>query len=557
LIRASAIGPVHAEVDCLILGGGITGAGVARDAAMRGLRTLLVDSNDFASGTSHLTSKVVHGGLRYLEHGHFRLVLEGIVERDRLLNQVAPHLVRPLRFTIPFDSTRMPKWAATVLGVQVYGLIEHLRAGRRSLPLSASTLRRLYPDLSPHPFGVSFWDAQTNDARLVMASLRTAAAVGAGLLNHTALSHAIFNKDGWTVGLDSQTRRRSWIVRAKTIVNATGPWSPTTSSILGADPMELMWIKGSHLILARPPSFGADAIVIRSVRDRRPLWVIPWENRLIVGSTESRFTGDLRDVRPSKDEVDDLLDSFRQYFPGLSATYDDIRCAYAGIRPIVHQHGGCENELSRRHKLIVDRERRLITINGGKLTTFRRMAEEAMDELGRIAGWPPPAEDLRKRLRNNALWPGLTPAQAQQVTADALGYYAELRGSPQRAARLVRLYGSDGVAIAREAAVRPRLGSPLCEDLPYSLAELGYLCRSEQVCHLLDLIKRRTSLYFLADDAAAAVLPDIVEHIRLLLGWDWQRGQDEMAAVVDEFRADCGAIPREQITYPRLAAACA
>lgn len=160
------------DVDCLVLGGGITGAGVARDAAMRGLSTMLVDSHDFASGTSHVTSKLIHGGLRYLEHAQFRLVYEGLVERDRLLNQIAPNLVTPLRFVIPYESHQFAKWLCTIVGVQLYGLIERRRGGRRSLAMSASLLARLYPELIPHPFGVCFWDAQANDARLVISTVQ-------------------------------------------------------------------------------------------------------------------------------------------------------------------------------------------------------------------------------------------------------------------------------------------------------------------------------------------------------------------------------------------------
>ncbi|MDO8630796.1 MAG: FAD-dependent oxidoreductase, partial [Phycisphaerales bacterium] len=282
------------EVDCLVLGGGITGAGVARDAAMRGLRTVLVDSHDFASGTSHLTSKLIHGGLRYLEHCHFRLVAEGIVERDRLLNRMAPNLVAPLRFVIPFEGSRFPKWLLTVCGLQLYGLAEWLRSGRRSSPLLAAGMKRHYPALLPHPFGVNFWDAQTNDARLVMATVRTAYAAGAAVHNYTSVTDVARDKDGWNVRLRCELDDREWTLRARSIINATGPWSPMTARRLGVEPQELLWVKGSHLLLRRPPDFGRDAVIINSVRDRRALWIIPWETRLIVGSTESLYRGDLR-----------------------------------------------------------------------------------------------------------------------------------------------------------------------------------------------------------------------------------------------------------------------
>jgi len=530
------------EVDCLILGGGITGAGVARDAAMRGLRTLLVDSHDLASGTSHLTSKVIHGGLRYLEHGHFRLVMEGIVERDRLLNQLAPNLVTPLRFVMPFDGHRFPKWLLTLSGLQFYGAMEWYHGGRRSGSLFGGRLREEYPTLREHPFAVSFWDAQTNDARLVMATLRTAQAEGATIRNYTSLQRANFNRSAWSLDLYSETDGSHCTVRAKSVVNATGPWSPVTTRLLGGNPMPLKWIKGSHILLQRPKGFGNDAIVIRSVRNLRPLWVIPWETRLIVGTTESSYGGDLRDVRPDADEIDDLFASFTRYFPTSGLTRGDIRCAYAGVRPIVDQGSGSQNSLSRKSEIVVDRERRLITVNGGKLTTFRRMAEQAVDEVDRLLARPSVVADVRHRLRNAPLWPGLSRADAARWIAELNSASHGSSTAANVVAHLVRIYGSNAATILKETVRDGGLGEPLFTDLPYCLAELVYLCKSEQVCHLLDLVKRRTSIYFLAYDGGKSVLPLIVDHIAPVLGWDAERITAEHTAVSKEFDADCRTI---------------
>ncbi len=530
-----------AEVDCLILGGGITGVGVARDAAMRGLRTLLVDSNDFASGTSHLTSKVIHGGLRYLEHGHFRLVMEGIVERDRLLNQLAPNLVTPLRFVIPFEGHRFPKWLLTLSGLQLYGAVDWIHGGRRSSSLFSGRLSSDYPTLRGHPFAVSFWDAQTNDARLVMATLRTAEAAGATLRNYTSLERANFDGEAWVAEFYSERDDARFTMRAKSVVNATGPWAPVTARLLGGDPQPLRWIKGSHLLLERPKGFGNDAIVIRSVRDLRPLWVIPWETRLIVGTTESSYDGDLRNVRPDGDEIDDLFTSFTRYFPTSGLTRGDIRCAYAGVRPIIDQSDGSQNSLSRKSEIVVDRTRRLITINGGKLTTFRRMSEQAVDEVDRLLARPTAATDLRDRLRNAMLWPGITRTDAARWSAELSRAALGCKDAGRLTSHLVLLYGRDAPAILK-SAIQNNMGEPLFDGLSYCLAELVYLCKSEQVCHLLDLMKRRTSIYFLADQGGQAALPRIVEGIAPVLGWDCDRVTAELAAVSEEFDSDCCAL---------------
>ncbi len=530
------------EVDCLVLGGGITGAGVARDAAMRGFRTLLVDSHDFASGTSHLTSKLIHGGLRYLEHGHFRLVIEGIVERDRLLNKIAPNLVSPLRFIIPFQWHRFPKWALTVSGLQLYGLIERLRAGRRSSPLFGAGLRREYPTLRKHPFGVSFWDAQVSDARLVMSTLRTAAAHGASLWNYTSISDARFERDSWVVDLVCDQRQCRWTVRARTIVNATGPWSPRTAEALGVEPMELIWIKGSHLILRRPADFGRDAIIIRSIRNLRPLWVIPWESCLIVGSTESAYTGDLRQVRATAEEVDDLFGSFIRFFPTSGVSRGDVRCTYAGVRPIVAQHRHSANGMSRRHEITTDGERRLITVSGGKLTTFRRMAEETGDKVARLLGRSSPTSELRKRLRGAMLWPSMSTATREQLAANLVQRQEALRGRRDFADCLVRLYGGDAESIAERISADPASGDTVGGDTPYCLAEMMHLCEVEWVCRLADLVKRRTSLYFLAGKDMIERLPVIADKIAPILGWSKRRASEEVSSVIAELIADCEAI---------------
>ncbi len=543
---------VDCPVDCVVLGGGITGAGVARDAAIRGHDIVLLDSNDFASGTSHLTSKLIHGGLRYLEQGQFRLVYEGIRERDRLLNLIAPTLVKPIRFIIPFERNRFPKWLLTVLGLQLYGLSERLRWGRRSSPLLQYRLRESYPVMRFHSYGVTFWDAQTNDARLVLATLRSAQAAGAKLYNHTSIKKAQFEKGVWTLELFSSAENHTWTLQTKTIVNATGPWSPMTANLIGAVPMDLMWIKGSHIILRKPEKFGTDAVIIRSVKDQRSLWVVPWQHRLIVGSTESEFTGDLRDVRPDRYEVDDLFESFLRIFPTSGLTRKDITCVYAGVRPIIKQSIDSENSLSREHRIVIDHHRHMITITGGKLTTFRKMAEQTMDEADQLLGAKPISADTRHHLRNNLLWPELSKKQAQLLRKKwtAKLDQAAQNGSSKNGSvhnshlvdHLVRHYGHDAEEILNETIAHPEQGQPLFPPMPHCLAEMTYLCRNEHVSHLIDLVKRRIPLYFLGDHCGMDVLPSVVDHIAPILGWDEERKAKELAAVKAEWDADLACL---------------
>ncbi len=539
------------KVDCLVLGGGITGVGIARDAAMRGLAVLLVESDDFASGTSHLTSKVIHGGLRYLEHGHIRPVIEGIIERDRLLNRMAPNLIRPLKFVMPFEGHRFPKWLLTLCGLQLYGLPEWYHRGRTSGAMLGVRLQRDYPTMRPHPFAVFFWDAQTNDARLVMAALRTAQIEGATICNYTSITEARFENELWTLRLRSNRHQREWVVRTRMLINATGPWSPLTARLLGVEPMELTWVKGSHIVLRRPREFGDDALIMRSVYDLRPLWAIPWHNRLIVGSTESRFTGDLRDIRATTAEIDDLFESFVRTFPGAGITRSDIRCAYAGVRPIIPQGRGSENSLSREHRIEVDRSRRLATILGGKLTTFRRMAEQTVDKVDRLLGRRPPRYALRSRLRRALLWPGLTSMEIKRLRANLTRVFGSSVRGADVIGHLVRHYGWDASLVLDEVARQPGLGDPVFEGMPYCLAELRYLCRTEKVYHLIDLVKRRTPIYFLVDNSGFESLSLVVKHVAPILGWNEERQADELSAVADEFRADMQACADSDLPMSR------
>jgi glycerol-3-phosphate dehydrogenase len=270
--------------------------------------------------------------------------------------------------------------------------------------------------------------------------------------------------------------------------------------------------------------------------------VVPWENRLLVGTTESKYTGDLRDARPAPEEVDDLLNSFVSYFPTLGITRKDIRCACAGVRPIIAQSLDSENCLSRRHRIDVDRDRRLVTVTGGKLTTFRLMGEQTVDAVGKLLGERSTGWELRRRLRSDPLWPALTPSQTDELRLRLADQFGNGRIDHAVIDHLVRHYGHDTETILAHVARDPKLGKPICEELPYTLAELAYLSRTEQVRSLLDLVKRRTSLYFLSDNCGFESLSRIVDHVAPILGWSPQRRTEETAKVADEFRADMRAV---------------
>lgn len=530
------------SVDCLILGGGITGAGVARDATIRGLRTLLLDDSDFAGGTSHVTSKLIHGGLRYLEHGHVRLVWEGLVERNRLQHRLAPHLLRPIRFVVPFFADRWPKWLATALVLPLYDLVGGALPGTCSRPMLGGTLARACPLLESFPLAVTFCDAQVHDARLVMATLRTAEHRGAALMNYTQLVSARRDASGWHLIAYRPATRRTITIHARCAVNATGPWSPATAELLGRPAAPLKWLKGSHVVLRLPDDFGDAAVVFPSTRDRRPLWAIPWLGRLLLGTTERELDGLPRVVEPSYDEIDEMLSSFERAFSRLPARFLDPIGAFAGVRPIADAIDAGPNGFSRRHRIDSDRNNHLVTIAGGKLTTFRLVAEEAVDAVDRVLSIPARSSTLRRRLRSERLWPGLGTL-ARRRTRNLLSNHSARRLlSDQQFDHVVSCYGTDAARILEDIALRPDGAAPLADGLPQGLAELRYLCRTEWVVHLTDLLDRRTPFMQLAESECRRLAEPIANRIAPVLGWSAARVTEEIApyagpAALDDDRA--------------------
>lgn len=537
------------RVDCFILGGGITGAGVARDAAIRGLSLMLADSHDFASGTSHLTSKLIHGGLRYLGQWQLGLVRQGVRERNRLLNELAPNLVRPLRFVIPFDGRQRSGRLAVTTALSFYDLLGLFHGGRRSRALSAAETAQAYPYMVPTSGSMTFWDARANDARLVISVLRSAEELGASLLNYTRIESAVFDGSGWRIELHHGPSGKPIRIRAGVLVNATGPWAPLTSEMLGLPTPPLCWLKGSHILLNRPAGFPEEAMVFYSRRDGRPLWAVPWEQRVLVGTTESRYEGDPRTASPVLDEVADLFHSFRATYPGLAIALEDLRAAFSGVRPIVDQRPNRDERLSRHHEVTVNAETHLVTVRGGKLTTFRHMAECAADRVQELLGVERPNRRGRFALRYMPLWPGVvTPGK------DDLAERIAIRARQSHACEatikhLIRHYGVDASAIVAEMFKDHGLSRPLIDGLPFCKAELRYLCRQEHVVHLADLLKRRTPLYFLADRDAMDILPEITESIASVMGWGPARQDEEMNLLLDEFQRDNRAVEQFRVGH--------
>jgi glycerol-3-phosphate dehydrogenase len=460
--------------DLLVIGGGIVGAGVARDAASRGLRTLLVEQSDFASGTSSRSSRLLHGGLRYLAQGRVGLVREASVEKMRL-SRLAPHLCRSLAFIFPaWKGSGWSRWKLA-LGVRVYDLL----CGGRNLGRSASygpdALMEKVPGLRRDGLrgGVSYFDALTNDARLVLDTLRTAAADGATLRNYTAFVSGDPADGDWRCAVRDCRTGGTAEVRARAVVNAAGAWAATFRH----STVRLRLTKGVHLVIDRARLPVDDAVVLP--QGNRILFVIPWGERVILGTTDTDYTGDPAAVRTDPADIDYILGVVNGAFPDARLKTTDVIATWAGIRPLIapaRQAAGAPSDTSRNH-VIRMAEPGWFDVAGGKLTTYRLMAEQTVDQVG----WFLDAKLPRSRT-------------------------------------------------AEVPLVQPAYSGVL--PPPVEQAVVAECCREEWAAHLDDVLLRRTSWHYYHpnhDETAGRV----ADWMGDALGWD----ADRRAAELERYRA--------------------
>lgn len=363
--------------DVLVIGGGITGAGVARDAAMRGMKVALVDKSEWASGTSSRSSRLVHGGIRYLEHGEIGLVRESVREREILL-RIAPHLVKPLEFTWPvYRGARLPRWKLR-LGLSVYDWLAGKKRGRRHHPLDREGVLSLEPGLRSSELlgGASYFDAATDDAGLTKANVVNAAKHGAVTVDFAKVESTTSSSgkvDGALVR--DVVGGGSARVRARSVVSATGPWQAKGT-------------KGSHITVPRRRIGNTSAVTMISPDDGRVMFTLPSADETIIGTTDIRTSESPDDVKASETEIGYMLRAANFYFPDAGLTPDDIVRTWAGIRPLATAPPGTSpSSISREHRISRD-PAGVIVVTGGKLTTYRSMSAEIVDEIEKVLGRP-------------------------------------------------------------------------------------------------------------------------------------------------------------------------
>jgi glycerol-3-phosphate dehydrogenase len=544
--------------DVLVIGGGITGAGVALDAASRGYSVALVEQADFASGTSSRSSKLVHGGLRYLQNFDLGLVREALLERQ-LMVRLAPHLVRPLPFVVPaLDGSRRPD-RLTGIGLNMYDVmaappLRGRRSARRAPALDNESdwsparhrlidgeeVARLLPAIGHRrpSGGYLFYDCQTDDARLVLTVLGEAERFGAVCANRLRVTE-LHDEPGsaTTVTVVDQEAGGAFAVRAENVVNATGVWAGRIRPGELHSEAELPHItpsRGSHVILRRE-DLPLDAGAIVPVGDGRSIFALPWLGRTLIGTTDNTYEGEVEHVQPSLDDIEYLLSAVNAFF-GVSLQVRDAAGAYAGVRPLVSSGDSRKSvDISRKAELY-ETSSGLITITGGKLTTWRRMARQVVDRIVERDG-----RDAPCRTHEIPLGAPVEAAALPRVDGVADSAYAMLAGR----------YGHAAERVLQTVASDAALAAPIVAGLPDLLAEAPFAALNEQARTVGDVLLRRTRLGLLAGRELTTAGPGptaprrVAEAMGSALGWDGARIDAEVERFAQEAQAEGIALASE------------
>jgi len=524
------------DFDVVVIGGGITGVGCALDAASRGFRVALIERDDFASGTSSKSSKLVHGGIRYLQQGDVRLVYEALAERQ-ILRRNAPHLVKVLPFLIPIFSTKgvVNRKLARAMGTAMwmYDLTGGLRIGKMHKRVSKKQALEWFPTLPAEKLMPSYlyYDAEADDARLVVTVARTAALrFDATLVNRTEVVDLQKDSNGNVNGVTVTADGRTFTVSTKAVVNAAGVWSDDVRALDEAEhPRSIRPAKGVHITVPWSKVRNTVAAVIPVPGDKRSVFVVPWGQFTFVGTTDTDYTGPVDDPQCNENDVEYLLRALNGSITE-TVTTDDILGTWAGLRPLVAdpEASGRTADLSRRHKVRRSASG-VVTITGGKLTTYREMAADTIDEV--LSEVLNSDRITRFRRRSKTKHIKIHGANGYEELIESADTISTLGGDQVR--RLADRYGSDATTVLAIAESDPSMAELLVPGLPYLRAEAIFAVRYEMATTVDDILSRRTRARLETRDASADAAAAVAALLAPELGWD----DAEQARQVADYRA--------------------
>lgn len=551
--------------DLVVIGGGINGAATARDAALRGLSVLLLEKNDFASGTTSWSSRLVHGGLRYLEYFEFHLVRESLREREILL-RTAPHLVKPIQMTIPIYGGGARSYWEIQAGMILYDVLSYDKTLPNHRMLSTAKVRQLFRsvDQEDSKGAAQYFDGQAEFAeRLCLEILIDAQAAGADVLNYTTVT--ALKRDGDRItqlsGVDQITEETFTINLSDkgVVVNTSGPWVDRVLGLgqrdgedapIGRD-RKIGGTKGSHIIVDQFPGAPEGALYVEAKSDGRPFFIISWCGQCLIGTTDLKYDGDLDRVKASDEEVDYLIAETNQVLPTARLTREDVRFTYSGVRPLPYVEGKKAGSITRAH-ILNDHTKEgvsnLVSLIGGKLTTHRQVGEEMTDWAFKKMGKTPPPSPARQRPLPGCIWPD------DARIGEAHKHY-QGRVNPESIDYLFSVYGARGQEVLALVDDAPDLAYPLIDTQPNIRAEVVYAIRHEMAHTLLDITRRRTILA-MNTHYGYDVLPTILETLQSHCGWDTDKCEQQTSAYRRFMEENCipdyalAASPQEKALQP-------
>lgn len=533
--RARNLGRLADETfDLLVVGGGITGAGVAREAALRGLSVALVEARDFASGTSSRSSKLIHGGLRYLEQGEIALVREAATER-KALRRIAPHRTAVAPMLLPVHGRTSAGLYKLRVGLALYEKLAAVAEPERHEVLGRGDTLAAEPHLATERLqgAIRYPEYQTDDARLVLDTLKSAHHAGAVVANYVRVTGLGPPAAPRVVDARDEEGRATIAIRARAVVNAGGPWVDEVRRLDRPEELPSLHLtKGIHVVF-RPDDLPARHCVVMRARDGRPVFVVPRRDHVYVGTTDTDYVGSLDEPVITAEDVAYLREALERTFHGIDVRPERAIGAWAGLRPLVQEPGKKPSEISRKDEIVVSTTG-VVTIAGGKLTAYRRMAERVVETVAPL---------LRRTLAVSRSAEESLPGGDLQGARDLQSFAAmpsvrdALRAvSDEAAARLIATYGSDALEVAA-AAEGPDAAAAVAAGVPLTVAEVRYAIRHEMALTLVDVLERRTRLAYFATETARSAAPAVAAIAARELGWDGSRVRRE----IDEFTRRCDA----------------
>ena len=539
---------VNTAYEAIVIGGGINGSGVARDAALRGLKTILIEKDDFGSGSSSWSTRLIHGGLRYLEYFEFPLVRESLKEREILL-RIAPHLVKPLLLTVPVYGDRSRPYWKIWAGMILYDIFSFDKTLPSHQMLSQAKFKQIFRSIDPENLsgGAQYYDAQVAYAeRLCLENIISAKEAGADVLNYVKVTqlHRQGNKITHLTCKDMLTGEEFTVKGTfnSVIVNISGPWVDEVCRSLNQEgenatigkTKKIGPTKGSHIIVDPFPGAPPTSLYVEAKSDGRPFFIVPWLGQYLIGTTDFPYKKDLDEIKADNDEIDYLLTETNNIIPTANLSREDVQFTYSGVRPLPNAEGKKPGSITRAH-ILFDHAKEgvinLISLIGGKLTTFRQVGEEAVNGIFRKQG-----KSITTSQTQSQPLPGCILPADRRIQATIERYRD--RVSLKSIDRLFSIYGSRAIEVLALIDEHPELAATITPQLPDIKAQIVYSVKSEFAETLVDITRRRTTIA-MQTNYGLDLLPVLTETLQKYCGWSEQRCDQAYREYISYMKANC------------------